>query len=275
MVYKYHGFKDGNPWNHAVQFKTNITDRDNYDSNTGFTAEYHFTIKQKFDYSTLEAVVERPELWTVSVNGTEISPEEGQWWLDREFAVFKIGDLAKTGNNTITLKVSPMKIHAEIEPVYITGEFSVSSADKGWTLEPPVKTLTAGSWKDQGLPFYSWGVTYSKEFSVLETGTPCKVMLNKWNGTIAEVSVNGKWAGVIAFPPYDLDVTEFITSGTNRIDIRVIGSLKNLMGPHFNDPAPGMVGPGHWRNVKSYPAGKDYQLLDYGLMEDFKLLQGR
>jgi len=47
------------------------------------------------------------------------------------------------------------------------------------------------------------------------------------------------------------------------------------MGPHFNNPAPGMVGPGHWRNVKSYPAGKDYQLLDYGLMEDFELLQGR
>ena len=274
MVYKHYGFKEGNPWNHAVQFKTNITDRDNFDANTGFTAEYHFNIKGNFDFSTLKAVVERPELWTVSVNGTEIRPEEGEWWLDREFAVFRIGDLAKPGRNTISLKVSPMKIHAEIEPVYVTGEFSVSSAKKGWTLEAPVKTLTSGSWKDQGLPFYSWGVTYSKDFPALKSGTTYKVKLNKWNGTIAEVSVNGKWAGVIAFPPYDLDVTQFITSGTNNIDVRVIGSLKNLMGPHFNDPAPGMVGPGHWRNVKSYPAGKDYQLLDYGLMEEFSLLQG-
>jgi len=275
MVYKYHGFKDGNPWNHAVQFKTNITDRDNFDVNTGFTAEYHFIIKEKFDYSTLTAVVERPDLWTVSFNGTEISPENGQWWLDREFAVFRIGDLVKTGKNTISLKTSPMKIHAEIEPVYIKGEFSVNPADKGWTLGAPVKALTAGSWKDQGLPFYSWGVTYSKEFTGLSTGTPYKIKLNKWNGTIAEVSVNDKWAGVIAFPPFDLDVTEFITSGTNRIDVRVIGSLKNLMGPHFNNPAPGMVGPGHWRNVKSYPSGKNYQLLDYGLMEEFDVLQGK
>ncbi len=275
MVYKHYGFKDGNPWNHAVQFKTNITDRDNFDSNTGFTAEYHFIIKEKFDYSTLTAVVERPDLWTVSFNGTEISPENGQWWLDREFAVFRIGDLVKTGKNTISLKTSPMKIHAEIEPVYIKGEFSVNPADKGWTLGAPVKALTAGSWKDQGLPFYSWGVTYSKEFTGLSTGTPYKIKLNKWNGTIAEVSVNDKWAGVIAFPPFDLDVTEFITSGTNRIDVRVIGSLKNLMGPHFNNPAPGMVGPGHWRNVKSYPSGKNYQLLDYGLMEEFDVLQGK
>ena len=43
------------------------------------------------------------------------------------------------------------------------------------------------------------------------------------------------------------------------------------MGPHFNNPAPGLVCPG-FRNVKSYPAGKDYQLLDYGLFEEFVVL---
>jgi hypothetical protein len=30
-----------------------------------------------------------------------------------------------------------------------------------------------------------------------------------------------------------------------------------------------------WRNIKAYPAGKDYQMFDYGLMEDFVLLNGR
>ena len=168
-----------------------------------------------------------------------------------------------------------MKIHAEIEPVYITGDFSVRSADKGWTIEAPVKSLTAGSWKDQGMPFYSWGVTYGKEFNIEKPEGVYKIRLNKWNGTIAEVSVDGKTAGVIAFPPYECDVTKFIKSGVNKAEVKIIGSLKNLMGPHFNNPAPGMVSPGHWRNVKSYPAGEDYQLLDYGLMEDFNLLQGK
>ncbi len=60
-----------------------------------------------------------------------------------------------------------------------------------------------------------------------------------------------------------------------KIDVKVIGSLKNLLGPHFNNPAPGLVGPWHFRNVKSYPGGKDYQLLDYGMMEDFQLLSGK
>lgn len=275
MVYKHYGFKNGNPWNHAVQFKTNITDRDNFDPNSGFTADYHFNINGRFDFSSLRAVIERPDLWNVSINGNAIEPEENEWWLDREFAVFNISNYVRLGKNTISLNVAPMKIHAEIEPIYIIGDFSVSPAAKGWIITPAIQSLKAGSWKEQGMPFYSWNVTYSKDFSVKQKNSVCKVKLNKWQGTIAEVSVNGKWAGVIAFPPYDLDVTRFIESGTNTIDVKVTGSLKNLMGPHFNNPAPGMTGPGHWRNVKKYPAGKDYQLIDYGLMEDFELLQGK
>ena len=122
--------------------------------------------KGSFDFSSLKAVVERPDLWSVLVNGTEVKPEAGKWWLDREFSVFNIGSLVRKGDNTITLKATPMKVHAEIEPVYILGDFSVKPSEKGWTIEPSVKSLTTGSWKEQGMPFYSWGVTYSKEYDV-------------------------------------------------------------------------------------------------------------
>ncbi len=96
--------------------------------------------------------------------------------------------------------------------------------------------------------------------------------MNNWSGTVAELFVNDKKAPVIAFPPYESDITGLIVTGSNKIEVKVIGSLKNLMGPHFNNPRPGLVSPGSFRNVKSYPAGKDYQLLDYGLFEDFTLL---
>ncbi len=135
----------------------------------GFTATYHFNIRDAFDFSSMKAVVERPALWSVTLNGTEIKPEAGKWWLDREFGVFNIGGLAKKGDNTLTLKAIPMKVHAEIEPVYITGDFSVMPSEKGWTIGPAVKTLTTGSWKDQGMPFYSWGVNYSREYIIEKT----------------------------------------------------------------------------------------------------------
>ncbi|MCX6254209.1 MAG: glycosyl hydrolase [Bacteroidia bacterium] len=273
-VYKYYGFKNGNPWNTSVQFRTNIVDRDTFGLNTGFSVTYHFNIKGKFDVSTMKAVVERTSLWTVSVNGVEVKPEEGKWWLDRSFGVFNIATIVKTGDNTITLKVTPMKIHAEVEPVYIVGNFSIKPAEKGWVIEAPASIYTTGSWKAQGLPFYSWGVTYSKEFNIEKAEGLWEVGLGKWNGTIAEVSVNGQPANVIAFPPYKTDVTGLIKPGINKIDVKIIGSLKNLLGPHHNNPRPGFVSPWIWRNVKTYPSGNDYQLLDYELMDDFILYKG-
>jgi hypothetical protein len=273
-VYKYHGFKNGNPWNTSVQFKTNTVDRDTFGIKTGFTATYHFTIKDKFDVTNMKAVVERINLWTVSLNGAEIKPEDGKWWLDRSFGVFNIGSIVRTGDNIITLKTSPMKIHAEVEPVYILGDFSVAPAIKGWMIEAPASIYTTGSWKKQGLPFYSWGITYSKEFNIDKSEGKWEVALGSWNGTVAEVKVNGQPATVIAFPPYKTDITGLIKPGINKIDVKIIGSLKNLLGPHHNNAKPGFVSPWSWRYVKGYPAGSDYQMIDYGLMDDFILYKG-
>jgi hypothetical protein len=182
--------------------------------------------------------------------------------------------MVKTGDNTITLKASPMKIHSEVEPVFIVGDFSVKPAEKGWIIDAPAPGYTTGSWKTQGLPFYSWGVTYSKEYKLENPEGKWMVALGSWNGTVAEVFINGKPATVIAFPPYHNDVSRLIKPGINKIDVKVIGSLKNLLGPHHNNPKPGFVSPWTWRNVKNYPAGADYRLIDYGLMEDFILYKG-
>jgi hypothetical protein len=271
-VFKYHGFKNGNPWNTSVQYKTNIVDRDTFGVKTGFTATYHFDVKDKFDYTSIKAIVERPYLWKVELNAAELKPEEGKWWLDREFGVFQIGRLVRQGDNTLSITASPMKVHAEIEPVYLVGDFSVVPADKGWKISSPVKSLTTGSWKEQGLPFYSWGVTYSKEYDINEPAGHYIVSLPDWNGTVAEVKVNGNPSPPIAFPPFQSDISEQIKPGKNVIEVKVIGSLKNLLGPHFNNPAPGLASPWNWRNVKSYPAGKDYQMIDYGLMQEFRVM---
>ncbi len=274
MAYRYHGFRNGNPWNSSVQYRTRIIDRDTFDIGTGFAVSYHFEVKGVTDFSSFRAVVERPWLWRVKINGRETDSNEGEWWLDRSFGVFDISKHVRTGQNTINLSVSPMRIHAEIEPVYILGLFSVEPAPKGWVITPLRDSYTTGNWREQGLPFYSWGATYSKEFKIDDPAGVYEVGLGQWNGTVSEVIVNGQKAGVIAFPPYRRDVTSLIKPGINRIEVAVIGSLKNLLGPHHNNPAPGFVSPGTWRNVKSYPPGIEYQLIDYGLMDEFVLYNG-
>jgi hypothetical protein len=88
---------------------------------------------------------------------------------------------------------------------------------------------------------------------------------------VAEVYVNGEKAGSIGFDPYRLDVTKFLKKGVNEIDVRVIGSHANLLGPFYSTSAPGLASPWHWKNVKNDIPGNDYRMYDYGLMEDFDL----
>ncbi|MDR0698907.1 MAG: hypothetical protein LBG28_06790 [Tannerella sp.] len=271
IVYKAHGFTNGNPWNTSVQYKRNILDRDRF-TDGGFTASYRFRVNDDFDYSDMQLVTERPELFTVKINGETVRPVSDKWWLDKSFGVYLIGDNVKKGDNTVELSISPMSVFAEVEPVYILGNFSVVPEAKGWSLGAPVERFTFGSWKEQKQPFYSWDFKYTKTFRITEVSdATCTVKLGKWAGTVAEVYVNGTKAGIIAYDPYQLNVTPYIKEGENRIDVHVIGSLKNLLGPHYNNPAPGLASPWHWKNIKEAIPGTEYRMIDYGMMEDFRL----
>lgn len=271
LVYKAHGFANGNPWNTSVQYKRNTLDRDNF-TDGGFTASYHFTVNDAFDYSTMRLVGERPELFTVRINGTEVKATPGQWWLDKSFGVYPIGTFVKKGKNTVELSIAPMSLYAEAEPVYLIGDFAVMAENKGWSVSAPATALTLGSWKEQTLPFYSWDVKYSKSYDITDLSGTYLLQLGQWNGTVAEVHVNGTKAGIIGYDPYQLNITSYLRQGKNDVEVKVIGSLKNLLGPHYRNPAPGLVTPRHWTNVREQIPGADYQMTDYGLMEDFTLL---
>ncbi len=271
-VFKHYGFSDGDPWNTSVQFKSNTVARDTFSAGTGFQAIYHFAIDSGVDYSRFRAVAEQVSLWTLSVNGHLINPEADQWWLDKSFGVFAAGRYMHAGENTLGLRAGRMSVYAEIEPVYILGDFGLSSANKGWRIIAPT-SLRIGSWKEQGLPLYGQGIKYSSDLNIGKLSGHYMVRLHRWKGTMAAVRVNNSLAGIIAVEPYELDITGHLRPGKNRVEVEVIGSLKNLLGPHHHSPKPGLVSPWHWRYIKSYPPGSEYETLDYGLMDDFEIRQ--
>ncbi len=271
-AFMHYGF-NRNPWNHQVQFKDQIIARDTFSAGTGFTATYHFYIDSRIHFEKFRAVVEQKDLWKeIKVNGKLVKPVAGQWWLDRSFGVLEIGAHLKSGDNTLSITADPMSVFAEIEPVYILGDFNLQPADKGWQIVSP-QPLHLGSWKEQGLSLYGFGVKYIKEFDLERTGGQLVLQLKNWKGTVAAVKVNGKPAGIIFSEPNTLDLTPYLKNGNNSVEVEVIGSLKNLLGPHHNSPKPGLVGPHNWWDIKSYPPGKEYDTYDYGLMEDFELVE--
>jgi hypothetical protein len=274
-IFTHHGLPR-NPWDSAVQFKTNIIDQDKFPDDSGFEASFWFTCDAGLDFSSLRLVVEQPDLFQVLVNGKPVQQLEGEWWLDKAFGVFKIGEVVTTGKNRITLKVSPFSIFAELEPVYLLGNFKLESKDRGFKLVP-ARQLEVGPWDKQGMPFYSNGVIYQKTHTI-QTPNPQKerflVKLGNWKGSMAEVRVRKSVAGFIAFPPFELDITDFLALGKNLIEVIVYGTLKNTLGPHHNNPPLGRAWPGAFqRGTKGgYPPGSEYSVVSYGLWEGFKMI---
>jgi hypothetical protein len=269
-VFKTHGFSRGNPWNTSIQYKNSTISRDTFTTG-GFTAAYHFTVADNFDYSGIAAIVERSNLYTVKINGAEVKAEAGKTWLDPEMHIIPVGQHIRKGKNTITLTVSPFSIMAETEQIFILGNFRVLPAEKGFKIAAPTGEYTAGGWKTQGYPFYSKTFSYTKTFNITGAGLKYAVELGQWNGTVAEVLVNGQSAGIIYTEPYRLPVDHLLTEGQNTIEVRITGSNQNLLGPFHTIRQKGLVSPEDFRHVKKYPAGNQYLQHEYGLTGGFKL----
>jgi hypothetical protein len=275
-AFRHHGLEQ-NPWDGAVQFESDILDKDKFSAQSGFTATFHFEVAQDATWKPqVLAAVERPELFHVSVNGKPVRAKDGDWWLDKAFGVYEISGLVRPGANSITVTSSPFTIHSELEPVYLLGDFAVVHGGGPFRMAPPREITRGSSWQQWGMPFYSGGVEYKQEFEITKSEAGARrfvVRLGKWNGVVSSVFVNGKEAGVIAFPPHELDITDMIQAGLNNVVITLYGSLKNTLGPHHNNPPLGRAWPSQFQvGAKGRVAlASDYSTVPYGLFEDFEL----
>lgn len=279
-LFNENGVAMGNPWQHKIQYKNNWLALDTlFKAGSGFEASYHFLINPDLNgdaMKAIRAVVERPDMWTVSINGHELPKTDGVYWIDKSFPEYAVGQFLKAGENTLTLKAPRMNVLAEVMPVYLLGDFLVKPATGGFEIAGG-EIGTTGSWRANGLPFYSQQVAYSQTFKVDKASAKgFKVKLTKWNGSVAEVLVNGQSAGLIAWQPDELDVSPMLRNGENEITVKVTGSLKNTFGFFYKPDTNWIFGPGEWNYApEKAPDASGYFLMDYGLMEPFQLVAVR
>jgi hypothetical protein len=260
-----------NPWDSAVQFRDELISK-KFPPESGFEATYHFTIRDRLP-APLYLVVERPDLYSITCNGKPVLALKDSWWLDKAFGKLDITAAAQAGENLVTLKASPFTVYHELEPVYILGNFRLEPLEKGFAIAPE-QPLKPGAWNEQGLPFYSAGVSYVQAFQQARPSGQYRISLRKWYGSVAKVLVNGKEAGFIYSPPWELDVTRWMKPGSNRVEVVVIGTLKNTLGPHHGDPALGTAWPAMFQKgpYPGPPPGAKYSTVGYGLMLPFVLV---
>lgn len=274
-TYRWHGWSR-NPWDSGVQYLDEIISRNRFAPGTGFRADYHFRVAPGVDLKSLKLAVERPEIFRVLVNGRRLEPLPGQFWLDRNFGLYPLAEAVRTGLNTVSLVVNPFDLLAELEPVYVLGNFSLKPSGSGFQVVP-ARELTTGFWKDQGLIFYGHRVAYESSFEVSQIELEEKEFIfrsGRFQGALAELLVNGQPAGYVLSPNDTLNISSGLRPGSNELSLVVYGTLKNTLGPHHLNPPPGRAWPGSFQRApeSGQPAGSEYNVLDYGLY-DFLIIE--
>jgi hypothetical protein len=265
-----------NPWDSAVQFKDELISK-KFPPGSGLKATYRFNLEGAVP-EPLWIVLERPDLYTVTCNGVPVSAKPGAWWLDRAFGKIDITAAVQTGENAVTIEASPMTIYHELEPAYLLGDFSLKPVEHGFAIVPPsaleVKRTAAEGlgWNRQGCPFYAEGVAYSQAFEVSQPAGRYVVSVPDWYGSVGKVLVNGNLAGYLAAQPWKVDVTGEIQAGTNTVEVIVIGTLKNTLGPHHIGKLRGSAWPASFhQGPANQPPGAAYDTIGYGLFGPFTL----
>jgi hypothetical protein len=85
---------------------------------------------------------------------------------------------------------------------------------------------------NDGVKYFSGTATYGKEFQILqrELQPGARIWLDLGVvKDIAQVTINGKNCGTLWKPPYRVDVTDVLRSGTNQVQVRVTNQWTNRL----------------------------------------------
>jgi len=268
-VWQEHGFERP-AWDNATQFKRRILDHAPFGPDSGFEATFHFHLDDASVAASVELAVESPELYRVAVNGHPAEFSSGARWLDPHLNSIAIGNLLHAGENTVTLQASPFDVRMELENVYIRGDFTVQPHERGFTLVG-WRPLQFGPWSKQGYPFYYDSVLYQANIQVPRDTHNLRISFPHWQGSVAEVLLDGNHIQTAGWQPYICEVPA--TPGRHVVALRIVATPRNLFGPFHNTTKPRMIAwPGAWKDFPEHqPPGTQYDLLEYGLMEPFRV----
>jgi len=217
--------------------------------------------------------LESPHDFEITVNGRGVGPirpagEDTGYWADEDIRTVEIASLLQPGENEVLLRFD-YRVDMELEDLYLVGGFGVARrgetppAPGAMTLVAPPKQLAAGSWVGQGLDFYGGAVLYRLRVDAPAPGRRLRLRMPDLACTAAAVHV-GKETYVLPWAPFEVDVTDALTPGTNQVTLEVIGGRKNILGP-LHTPWERGTGPNHFS--PDHPQWRDeYCLTDHGLM---------
>jgi len=238
---------------------------------------YTFNVKS-VPGGDLFLALEQPKRYRVVVNGVDIGTDtECGYWTDRSLKKIPVHPaLLRPGENEIALECDYDETHPGLEIVYLLGAFGVQVKGTDLFVTEQPAQLKIGDWVKQGLPFYSGSVCYRRKIRPrLHGGERLFLQVPDYRGVAVRVWVNGRSAGVIAWEPNEIDLTDFLDGEAVELVIEVMGHRRNSHGPlHLSEKWPEWTGPGQF--VTEHDEWTDaYQLVPCGLKKAPRLIVRR
>jgi hypothetical protein len=212
--------------------------------------------------SSLRVVIEDADRYEIAVNGQPVRYAGLPYWIDRSFHPVDVTGLVQRGTNVVELATDfravpqPRFVLAglfeklegvELESIYLIGDFAVTGQlspaeprprclrfSPGFRIAAEQQTA-AGDLVSAGYPFYVGRIALSEIVSLEapQEGERAVLELPAIDAAaLVVVRVNGREAGAIMWPPYEIDVTSLVKEGENEIEVELVSTLRNLLGPH-------------------------------------------
>jgi hypothetical protein len=184
--------------------------------------------------SRLELVIDgfdgtAPTIW---LNDQQVTGGSVRSSFDAQMRSMDLTSLVRAGANVLEAKLSVVEpTGGLVDRVKLMGAFSLTrGADEGWRIAAPLEEASPAPWTEQGHPFLSGTATYRRTFELPGGFDGHRVFLEVPMGDdVIDVSVNGRSAGVRLWDPYEVEVTDLLTPGTNEVAITVTNTLANLL----------------------------------------------
>jgi len=261
--------------------------------------ELQFQFRAARAPSAASLVIEDSDQYRVTLNGTEVRRAGDAYFRDRHFHAIDVSGRVREGENTVSIQRDfiagdPKAIRdlerlygTEIESIYVIGDFAVTEQKRGEFLLAKEDETTGGDLVRGGYPFFAGKLSLlaDVELSPTEPDEQVFLELSKLQAVLALIRVNGSDAGGILWAPYRVDITRHIRAGSNRIEIVLVSSLRNLLGPHHytgteprvSDRSFSGVGErADWMYAPQRAALKtwsdNYQFVPFGLVDGARIL---
>ena len=232
--------------------------------------EMQFNVKVDYVPSEVYLVSETPEIFEYFVNEKRLDKTICGFYADNSFKMLNLAGYLTKGENVIdvvcdfeqseqtyqdledskvfeTIK-NKLTYDMEIENMYIVGDFAVETKNSfeqlsrdavrysgDFVITNPKNKVKCKNIEQQGFPFFAGKITLEKTFFAENNVNYC-FEFSKRNANVVAIKINGEKVGKILWKPYFIDLIPFVKEGKeNSIEITLINSLRNLLGPHHSE----------------------------------------